>query len=48
VYLPFWCGDEESRALGISRRRWEDEIEKNFQEVEWRGILRIETGGGLL
>jgi hypothetical protein len=39
--------------LGRPRRRWEDNIKTNLQEVEW-GVwtgsswLRIGTGGGLL
>ena len=41
------------RPLGRSRRRWEDNIKMDLQEVEW-GIrvgfiwLRIGTGGGHL
>jgi hypothetical protein len=41
------------RPLGITRRRWEENIKMNLQEVEvgvWTGLswLRIGTGGGLL
>jgi hypothetical protein len=40
-------------SLGRPRRRWEDNIKMNLQEVEWRGSsnvidLRIRTDGGLL
>jgi hypothetical protein len=40
-------------AFGRPRRRWEDNIKMDHQEVEWGGItgsswLRIGTGGGLL
>ena len=42
---------EETVPLGIPRRRWEDNIKMDLQEVEWgawTGLawLRIETGGG--
>jgi hypothetical protein len=41
------------RSLETSRRRWEDNIKINLQEVEWgawTGLiwLRTVTGGGLL
>jgi hypothetical protein len=42
---------EGRRPLGRPRRRWEDNIKMDFQEVEWgtwTGWLRIGTGGGLL
>jgi hypothetical protein len=44
---------EERRPLGRHRRRWEDNITMDLQEVGWRawtGLiwLRIGTGGGLL
>jgi hypothetical protein len=44
---------EGRRALGRPRRRWEDNIKMDFQEVgwgAWTGLiwLRIGTGGGLL
>jgi hypothetical protein len=44
---------EERRPLGRPRRRWEDNIKINLQEVgwgAWTGLiwLRIGTGGGLL
>jgi hypothetical protein len=44
---------EEKRPLGRSRRRWEDNIKTDFQDVDvrvWTGLgwLRIETGGGKL
>jgi hypothetical protein len=44
---------EGKRQLGRPRRRWEDNISMDFQEVGWgvwTGLdwLRIETGGGHL
>jgi hypothetical protein len=44
---------EGRRPLGRSRRRWEDNIKMDLQEVgwgAWTGFiwLRIDTGGGLL
>ena len=44
---------EEERPFGRPRRRWEDNIKKNIQEVgwaEWTGLswLKTRTGGGLL
>jgi hypothetical protein len=44
---------EGKRPLGRSKRRWEDNIKMDFQEVgfgAWNGLiwLRIGTGGGLL
>jgi hypothetical protein len=47
----FWWGKPEGkRPLGRPRRRWEDNIKINFQEVVevWTGSnwLRIGTGGG--
>jgi hypothetical protein len=45
---------ERRRPLGRPRRRWEDDIKMDLQEVGWRGAwtgltwLRIGTGGGLL
>jgi hypothetical protein len=43
---------EGRRPLEIPRRRWEDNIKMDLQEVEWgawTGLiwLRIGTGGGL-
>jgi len=29
---------EEERSLGRPRHRWEDNIERNLQEVEWNGL----------
>jgi len=29
---------EEERPLGRPRRRWEDNIERNLQDVEWNGL----------
>ena len=44
---------EANRALGRLRRRWEDNIKMDLQEVEWgsrtgMNWLRIRTGGWLL
>ena len=44
---------EERRTFGRPRRRWEDSIKKNIQEVrwaEWNGLIWLwkRTGGGLL
>jgi hypothetical protein len=44
---------EGRRPLGRPRRRWEDNIKMDLQEVErgaWTGLiwLSIGTGGGLL
>jgi hypothetical protein len=43
---------EGRRTLGGSRRRWEDNIKMDLQDVgwAWTGLswLRIGTGGGLL
>jgi hypothetical protein len=44
---------EGRRPLGRPRRRWEDDIKMDLQEMEWgswTGLiwLRIGTGGGLL
>jgi hypothetical protein len=44
---------EGRRSLGRPRRRWEDNIKTDLQEVgcgAWTGLiwLRIGTGGGLL
>jgi hypothetical protein len=44
---------EGRRPLGRPKRRWEDNIEMDLQEVgwgAWNGLiwLRIGTGGGLL
>jgi hypothetical protein len=44
---------EGRRPLGRPRRRWEDNIKMDLQEVGWGALtgliwLRIGTGGGLL
>jgi hypothetical protein len=45
-------GRPERRPLERPRRRWEDNIQMDLQEVGWGGMdwicLRIGTGGGLL
>jgi hypothetical protein len=54
VYTGFLWGDlRERKPLGRRRRRWEDNIKMNIQEVGWGawiGLmwLWIRTGGGLL
>ena len=41
---------EGKRPLGRHRRRWEENIKMDFQDVRWTGSiwLRIGTDGGLL
>ena len=44
---------DRKRPLGSLRRRWEDNVKMDLQEVEWGAWtrliwLRIRTGGGLL
>jgi hypothetical protein len=44
---------EGKRSLGISRRRWEDNIRTDLREMRWEGVdwmylVRIGTSGGLL
>jgi hypothetical protein len=44
---------EGTRLLGRPRRRWEDNIKINFQEVgggrgDWMELTQIGTGGGHL
>ena len=44
---------EGKRPLGRPRRRWEDNIKMDLQEVgggggDWMELLRIGTGGGHL
>jgi hypothetical protein len=46
-------GKPEGRSLGRPKRRWEDNIKIDIQEIEWRTWsesiwLRTGTGGGLL
>jgi hypothetical protein len=54
VHTGFWGGRPEGRRpLGRPRRRWEDNIKMDLQElgwVAWTGLiwLRIGIGGGLL
>jgi hypothetical protein len=53
VHMVLVWKPEGKRPLGRHRRRWEDNIKRDLQEVEgvlgtgWRG-LRIGTGGGHL
>jgi hypothetical protein len=53
AYRIFMGRPEGRRPLGRPRRRWEDNIKMDLQEVglgAWTGLiwLRIGTGGGLL
>jgi len=54
VYRVFVGKPEEKRPLGRSRRKWDDNIKRDFQEVGYWGKdcrsswLRIGTGGGHL
>jgi hypothetical protein len=51
VYRVLVGKPEGKRPLGKPRRRWEDNIKMDLQEVGvWTGLdwLRIETGGGHL
>jgi hypothetical protein len=53
AYRVLMGGPEGRRPLGRPRRRWEDNIKMDLQEVgwgAWTGLiwLRIGTGGGLL
>jgi hypothetical protein len=47
--MGFWWGNLRERTLGRPRRRWEDTIKIDLQEVRcgvWTGMgwLRTETG----
>jgi hypothetical protein len=54
VYRGLVESPEEKAPLAGPRRRWENNIKMNFQEVGWEGIwtrliwLRMVTGDGLL
>jgi hypothetical protein len=54
VYTGFWWGNlRGKRPLGRPRRRWEDNMKMDLQEVGWEGMdclvwLRMWTVGGLL
>jgi len=53
VYRVWWGGPEGKRKLGKPRRRWEDNIKTDLQEVRWEawtGFIwrRIGTDGCLL
>jgi hypothetical protein len=52
AYSIFVGRPEGRRPLGRPRRKWEDNIKMDLQEVgwgmDWIGWLRIGTGGGLL
>ena len=54
MHTGFWWGKREGkRPLGKLRRRWEDNIKMDLQEVgwgDWTGLIWLEiwTGSGLL
>ena len=53
VYRTLMGNPEGKRPLGRPRRRWEDNIKIDLQEMgcegmDWIGWLRIGTGGGHL
>ena len=54
VYRGLVGKSEGKRPLWRPKRRWEDNIKMDIQEVRWGGVwtgsslLRIGTGGGLL
>jgi hypothetical protein len=54
VYRVLVGKPEGKRPLGIPRRRWEDGIKMDLEEIGWGGVwsgftwLRIGTVGGLL
>ena len=53
VYGVLVAKPEGKRPLGRPRRRWEDNIKVNLQEIgweKWTGLiwLRLETSGGRL
>jgi hypothetical protein len=35
-----WWGSVRERSLGRQRRRWEDNIKMDLQEVGWGGVRR--------
>jgi hypothetical protein len=57
VHIGFTMGKPEGKSpLGRPRRRWDDNIKMDLQEMSWRGggawagliWFRIATGGGSL
>jgi hypothetical protein len=38
VHTGFWCRDLMERSLGRPRRRWEENIKRDLQEVGWGGM----------
>jgi len=53
AYMVLVGKPEGNRPLGKRRRRWEDNIKMDLQEVEWgawtgMNLFRIRIGGGLL
>jgi hypothetical protein len=51
VYRVLVVRSEERKPLGRARRRWEDNMKMDLQEVEWGAwteliCLRVQTGGG--
>ena len=35
MHIGFWWGNLRERPLGRTRRRWEDNIKMDLQEVGW-------------
>jgi hypothetical protein len=35
MHTGFWWGNPRERLLGRLKRRWEDNIELDLQEMEW-------------
>jgi hypothetical protein len=46
VYRVLVGKPEGKRPLGIPRRRWEDNIKMDLQEVGWRGCALDRCGSG--
>jgi len=43
VYAGFWWGKPDGeRPLGRPRRRWEQNIKRDLQEVRWRSMNWID------
>jgi hypothetical protein len=38
LHMGFWWGKLRERALGITRRSWEDNIKTNLKEIGWEGM----------
>jgi hypothetical protein len=42
----FWLVNQEGRALGRHRRRWEDNISMDHKETWWEGVDWIHLSQG--